>query len=160
MRVFSRWGEDLGADCGRYHPCRNRAGFEPCVHVASPSVSSVLLASKRSEVGCPRRGSNPARQNLGEKPIQGAPRFSPHHTLGPINYCPSAVTDPCPPGSWILAPGSLLILITDYLVFEGDHEITQYVNSVSASPYLRKTYGQNSAAFTSKERQRPSRFRA
>src|SRR5260221_11991057 len=72
-----------------------------------------------------------------------------------------------PPGSWILAPGSLLItdsLITDYLMFGAnticDHEITQYVNSVSASPYFSKTYGQNSAAFTSKERQRPSRLRA
>jgi hypothetical protein len=69
-RVFGhsvRWGEDLGADCGRYHPCRNRAGFEPCVHFASPSVSSVLVDSKRGEVGRRRRGSNPARQNLEEK---------------------------------------------------------------------------------------------
>src|SRR5258708_6741673 len=38
-------------------------------------------SSKRSEVGCQRRGSNPARQNLGKKPIQGAPRFSPYRPL-------------------------------------------------------------------------------
>ncbi len=123
MRVFSatsrdrrsRWGEDLGADCGRYHPCRERAGFEPCVRVASSRVTSFLLPSKRSEVGCPRGGSNPARQNLGEKPIQDAPRSSPHHTLDPIKYCPNAVADPCPPGSWILAPGSFLSLLLEPL---------------------------------------------
>jgi hypothetical protein len=74
----------------------------------------LLLASKRSEVGCPRRGSNPAQQNLGGKTDPGRaetrrrfalarpcsmschtfgrrPRrrlcevgFSPHHTLDPI----------------------------------------------------------------------------
>jgi hypothetical protein len=53
-----------------------------------------LVASKLSEVGRLRCGSNPARQNLEEKPIQGAPRFSPHHTLDPINYCPNAVPNP------------------------------------------------------------------
>ena len=59
-----------------------------------PACGRVLVASKRSEVGRPRRGSNPARQNLGEKPFQGAPRSSPYQTLDPTNYCPNAVTDP------------------------------------------------------------------
>jgi hypothetical protein len=84
----------------------------------------LLLASKRSEVGCPRRGSNPAQQNLGEKPIQGAPRpaaaslwrgpalcpviplgagrdvgfaksgFRPTTRSIPFNYCPNTVPDP------------------------------------------------------------------
>src|SRR5260370_27359270 len=43
-------------------------------------------SSKRSEVGCKRRGANPAWQNLGEKPIQGAPRFSPYRPLFVICY--------------------------------------------------------------------------
>ncbi len=34
----ARWGENLGADSGRYPECRDRAGFEPCVRVASPQV--------------------------------------------------------------------------------------------------------------------------
>ena len=37
------------------------------MHVAPPSVWSVPVDSKRSEVGRQRRGSNPARQNPGEK---------------------------------------------------------------------------------------------
>jgi quercetin dioxygenase-like cupin family protein len=46
---------------------------------------------KRSEVGCQRRGSNPARQNLGKKPIQGAPRFSPYRPLFAICYLRFAI---------------------------------------------------------------------
>ena len=71
----------LGADSGGYPQRRNRAGFEPCVRVASPRVPSLSISWKRGTMGCPRRGSNPARQNDRKKPDpRRAEIFAPLHT--------------------------------------------------------------------------------
>src|SRR5258707_12415675 len=72
--------------------------------------ASVMVGSKCSAVGRPRRGSNPARRNVGKKNVFGAPRSSPHRDLSPTARCVENTRipqlTPDPPGSWILAPDS------------------------------------------------------
>jgi hypothetical protein len=64
MGPRSRWGENLGA--GKRMPLRwlDRAGFEPCVRVASPRIGSFSGLSKPGGVVDQRSGSKPARNSF------------------------------------------------------------------------------------------------
>jgi hypothetical protein len=80
MGLRTRWGEDLGA--GKRIPLHwpDRAGFEPCVRVASPRIASP------NPVGWSMHGAAQNRRGtvLAVSHILGAPSSSPHRVLGPI----------------------------------------------------------------------------
>jgi hypothetical protein len=58
-------------------PSLDRDGFELCVRMASAQRFVDFTGPERSEVVRPRRGSNPARLNLGEKTSEARRDFRP-----------------------------------------------------------------------------------